>query len=75
MRRTLSFLAGMLTGSLVGAVIGLLFAPASGENMRARMRNSIATMQQEVRQAAVQRRAELQGQLEAMRGGRPPRAE
>jgi|YelNatPaOPRAMG01_1025707.scaffolds.fasta_scaffold00081_1 gas vesicle protein len=67
MRRAFSFLAGLLTGALVGSVLALLLTPSSGETLRANMRNTLEGLQQEIRQAAQTRRAELQRQLDALR--------
>lgn len=38
--RTGDFLAGLLVGALVGASLGLLFAPDAGEETRVRLKES-----------------------------------
>ena len=57
--RTISFLAGALCGSVVGAVAALLLAPMAGEELRARVRVEVDHLVGEARQAAVDKRAEL----------------
>jgi gas vesicle protein len=37
-RESGSFVAGLLTGALVGASLAMVLVPASGENMRDRLR-------------------------------------
>lgn len=67
-----SFLAGVVIGGLVGAAIGLLLAPDSGERMREQVvefvddkRNQIGDSINEGRQAAEQARAEMLTEFEA----------
>jgi gas vesicle protein len=67
MRRTLSFFIGAITGGLAGAVIALLFAPASGQEMRARIAERTDSLAGEIRQAAATKRIELQDRLETLR--------
>ncbi|HJW89619.1 MAG TPA: YtxH domain-containing protein [Anaerolineales bacterium] len=67
MRKALSFLSGAMLGGLVGATFAILFAPASGEELRAQMRARVERIQSEVSQAAAQRREDLEQQLAALR--------
>ena len=69
MQRTLSFLAGAITGALVGATLMVLFTPASGETIRSDLQNRIRQLQEEMKSAAAQRRAELEQQLANLRSG------
>ena len=71
MQRAISFLAGAVTGALVGATIMVLFTPAPGETVRSDLRNRIMTMRDEMSQAAASRRAEMQDQLAQLRAPRP----
>ncbi|HEX9616359.1 MAG TPA: YtxH domain-containing protein [Anaerolineales bacterium] len=73
MRRARSFISGTIWGGLVGATLAILFAPASGDELREQMRARAERIQSEVNQAAVQRRAELERQLAALRS--PQRTE
>lgn len=67
MRRAISLIAGLLTGVVVGTAIALLFAPASGENLRLQIRKYVGNMQQEINLAASSKRAEMEKQLETLR--------
>jgi len=67
MNRFLSFLVGIILGALVGSTIAILLAPLSGEELRTQMRDRAITMRDEVKEAAVARRAELEQQLATLR--------
>jgi gas vesicle protein len=70
MNRYLSFLVGGIIGGLVGATFAILLAPASGEELRGQIRQRAITLQDDVKTAAAQRRAELEEQLAALKA--PP---
>ncbi len=70
MRRILMFLTGTMCGALVGAVAALLLAPASGEELRSRLRDRYQGLVEDVRQAYQTRRAQLEAELEALRAPR-----
>jgi gas vesicle protein len=67
MRRLFSFLAGVVIGGLVGAVLALLLTPVSGKNIQAQLRERVEYIQLEVQKAATEQRAELERQLAALR--------
>ena len=67
MRRLVGFIAGAMCGSIVGAVAALLLAPASGVELRQKTRARFDEMLTEGRQAAADRRAELEAQLAALK--------
>jgi gas vesicle protein len=67
MRRLLGFLLGIASGALVGATAAILLAPASGQDLRSELRDRMKRFGNELQEAANQRRAELERQLEAMR--------
>jgi gas vesicle protein len=75
MRKALSFLSGATLGALVGSTFAILFAPTSGEELRAQMRARAERIQSEVNQAASQRRMELEQQLAALRTPKSPAPE
>lgn len=67
MRKFLSFLSGAVMGALVGATVALLLAPFSGEELRGQLRQRLATLKDELGEAASSRKIELEKQLEKMR--------
>ncbi|HEX2979280.1 MAG TPA: YtxH domain-containing protein [Anaerolineaceae bacterium] len=71
MRRS-DFLSGLLLGGLLGAAAVLLYTPESGDNMRTRIRGFIDDLRQEVKQASMTRRVELEQELAVLR---TPKAE
>lgn len=67
MRRVFSFFVGITVGGVVGAVLALLFAPASGAELRIQIRDRADGFAGEIRQAANTKRIELQDRLETLR--------
>jgi gas vesicle protein len=65
-----NFLFGALIGAAIGAGLAMLLAPASGEELRRQMRERASSLQIEVKNAAITRRAELEQQLANMRAPR-----
>lgn len=75
MRGVLNFLSGAIIGSMVGATIALLFAPASGDDLRTQMQTRKDDLQREMEAAAAKRRAELEQQLAVLRApNKPPQS-
>lgn len=70
MRKIFAFLIGVFLGGLVGSTIALLLAPASGEQLRAQLRQRAQSVVTEVRQAAQRRRIELEQRLQELRAPR-----
>jgi gas vesicle protein len=70
MKKFLSFLVGTTMGALVGATLALLLAPSSGETLRSQIRERFNALQDELSQAAAERRVELENYLETLRN--PP---
>jgi len=70
MRRALSFFIGVTVGGLVGATLAMLFAPTSGRELQAQIRDRAENLAADVRQAANTRRIELQERLEDLRAPR-----
>ncbi|MEX2144239.1 MAG: YtxH domain-containing protein [Anaerolineales bacterium] len=67
MRRLISFLLGTASGALIGATFAILLTPASGEDLRSELSNRVKRFRSELQEAAEQRRAELERQLDALR--------
>ena len=68
MNKALYALLGILTGAIIGSAAGLLFAPASGKELRADFENYTTQMKNEIQQAGTDRRKELEEQLARFRG-------
>ena len=71
MRRFLSFFIGATIGGLVGAGAALLFAPASGQEVRAQISDRFQMFATDIRQAANTKRIELQERLDTLRSPKP----
>ncbi|MEO6058474.1 MAG: YtxH domain-containing protein [Candidatus Limnocylindria bacterium] len=74
-----SFLAGMLIGGLIGAAIGMLMAPASGDELREQVGDFVGEKKaafdeaiNEGRAAAEKARAEMMTAYDATDGGAAP---
>jgi gas vesicle protein len=67
MRKAFNFLAGLMTGSVVGAAIAILLAPSSGEDIRTQLQDRAMHLKDEVKAVAEARRAELERELKALR--------
>jgi len=70
-----SFIAGLLLGGIIGAVLGLLFAPQPGEKTREQLRGKVDELMslgrsawEEGKEAASQKRDELKAKFEQARG-------
>lgn len=61
------FLEGFILGGLVGVAVAVLAAPASGDELRGRIRGEARRIRDEVNRASTARRAELEQQLAALR--------
>lgn len=68
--KVIGFLVGAALGVLVGGVTALLLAPTSGNDLRQQIRDRAQYVQDEVKNAAEQRRAELEKQLTDLRAPR-----
>ncbi len=69
MKKSLSFLAGLFSGALVGSVAAILLAPYSGHELQDRMRTRIRQLIEEGKRSAAIRRAELEAQLNGFKRG------
>ena len=71
MNKFINFVAGATLGALFGVTTALLLAPVSGEELQAQIKGQVEQIQLEVKNAASERRAELEEQLSALREPRP----
>jgi gas vesicle protein len=71
MNKFINFVAGATLGALVGATAALLLAPMSGEDLQAQIKDQVEQIQLEVKNAASERRSELEEQLSTLREPRP----
>ena len=67
MNKFFSFIAGLMSGSLVGASAVLLLTPTSGEQLRADVKARWEQVMQEARQARDTTRREKELQFERMK--------
>ena len=67
MSRMTSFLAGVMSGAVVGSVAALLLAPISGRELQSRARERFDTLVEDARSAAETKRVQLEAQLEALK--------
>ena len=72
MKGVLSFLSGAIMGGLVGATLAILYAPASGEDLRDQLQDRVERIQKEVKAAGETRRIELEQQLAVLRSPQKP---
>ena len=69
MNRFISFLSGILSGALVGAVVAILFAPASGKEMIGDIQGSADRMVDEFRTTIERERQRLEDELASLKRG------
>lgn len=70
MSKSCSWLTGAFLGGLVSGALVLLLTPYSGEEIKARLNDYISNVQNEVQQAGVEKRLELETELELLRSGK-----
>lgn len=75
MRRFTSFVVGAMCGALVGSAVALLLAPASGEDLRVRVQETVTSFGDDVRAAYEERMGELERELSILRESQPESAE
>lgn len=69
MNKLFSFLAGMLSGALVGAVLALLLTPASGDDLRADAKSRWDEAMSEAARAREETRVRLEQEFEQLKRG------
>ncbi len=71
MNKIMSFLAGGMCGAVVGSVAALLLAPMSGKELQTQTRDRFDDLVADARQAADERRKQLEAQLSSLKGPQP----
>jgi len=67
MKKALSFITGAAIGGIVGAVLAMLFAPSTGQNLRNQITEYVLQTKDDVMKAGQDRRDELEHELEVLR--------
>ena len=70
MSKSSSWLKGAFLGGLFGSALVLLFTPYTGSELKTRISDYVDNVQNEVHQAGVEKRIELETQLELLRSGK-----
>ncbi len=67
MKKFFSFMIGVLTGGIVGAVVALILAPSKGSEFREKIRDYTLEIADEVKQASLSKKNELEAKLAKLR--------
>ncbi len=70
MSKSSSWFFGAVLGGLVGSTLARLYAPFTGEELKAKIADYVQNVRYEVEQAGIEKRAELEAQLEELRSGK-----
>ncbi len=70
MSKSSSWLFGAVLGGLIGSSLARLYAPFSGEELKAKICDYVQNVRYEVEQAGIEKRAELEAQLDELRSGK-----
>ena len=66
MRKAMAFTFGAIMGGVIGALVALLMAPSSGEELQASIKKQVEDIQSEIKEAAQKKREELEQQLDEL---------
>jgi len=69
MQKFFNFLAGIFMGAVVGAVAGVMMAPASGDELRDQFQNRADDMVADLKDAVSSERKRLEAELESLKRG------
>ncbi len=75
MGKITGFLAGLMSGAIVGAVSALLLAPTSGRELQSRAREQFDTLVDDAKTAAETKRVQLEAQLATLKAPKPSEKE
>jgi len=70
MSKSSSWLFGAVLGGMLGCALARLYSPYSGEELKAKICDYVHNVRYEVEQAGIEKRAELEAQLEELRSGK-----
>jgi gas vesicle protein len=66
------FMTGFILGGILGAAVAILYTPSSGRSLRTQARDYVENVRREMQQANVNRRIELEQELEELRSTDTP---
>ena len=66
MRKAMAFTFGAVLGGIIGGLTALLLAPFSGEELRSSIQKQVDQIQIEIKEAAQNKREELEQQLDEL---------
>ena len=75
MGKVTGFMAGMMSGAIVGSVAALLLAPMSGSELKTRARDEFDHLVDDAKSAAETKRVQLEAQLEALKAPKPAKSD
>ena len=67
MRKFFAFLAGLMSGAVVGGTVALLLAPMSGEALKNELTTRIEQLKDEMQTAAAEQEARLRAEFERLK--------
>jgi gas vesicle protein len=67
MRKAMAFTFGAVLGGVLGGLAALLLAPSSGKDLRSSIQKQVDQIQIEIKEAAQQKREELEQQLDNLK--------
>jgi len=75
MKKVFNFTLGAILGGIVGSITALLLAPSSGEELLNELESKAKNIQIEIKEAASQKRMELEKELDELKKPSPKKAE
>lgn len=67
MKRFASFILGAFVGAIAGSLAALLLAPSSGRTLQDQITESVNRVNNEVKQAAIEKRLQMENELTRLR--------
>ncbi len=63
MKNFFSFFIGVITGSVIGSIVALLFAPMRGDVLRGKIKSYAIEVSEEIQEVALAKKGELESKL------------